>query len=461
MAVEHHPRARRAAPRAAPRAARTSPACTCSATAAGASSTSARRSRSASASPATSRNPTMYGTTALTEEIDHIEALVVVTEAEALLTEQNFIKQYKPKLQHPAARRQVVPVHRDQPRRGLPARLLHARAPQARARLLRPVLVRQARARHARPAGQDLPVPLLRGHRARPPLRLAVPGLLHQALRGALRRLRVQGGVPRGDRRRGRVPLRPLQADRARPRAQDVLRRRRARLRAGDDRAQPPAGRQARCWSASAWPRAAPAPTTRSPSPSRARRPTRRSSRSATACSRDRQSFYLENQAEQEPAIVAEEFMLQYYASALSIPPLIVVAGRRWPRARSSACWARCWPSAAAAQVEIRASERGGKRRILDLARAQRAARARPGEAQGRAPAPAARGLAERPAGRAGAGHAAGADRVLRHLARRRHAHRRLDGRVRGRRAEEERLPALHAFARSTAAMISPRWRRS
>src|SRR6478736_3194054 len=39
----------------------------------------------------------------------------------------------------------------------------------------------------------------------------------------------------------------------------------------------------------------------------------------------DRQSFYLENQAEAEPAIVAEEFMLQYYASALSIPPLIVV----------------------------------------------------------------------------------------------------------------------------------------
>src|SRR4051794_19923771 len=42
-------------------------------------------------------NPTVYGTTALTEEIDHIEYLVVVTESEALLTEQNFIKQYKPK----------------------------------------------------------------------------------------------------------------------------------------------------------------------------------------------------------------------------------------------------------------------------------------------------------------------------------------------------------------------------
>src|SRR5204862_5897898 len=32
------------------------------------------------------------------EQIDHIEALVVHTEAEALLAEQNFIKQYKPRL---------------------------------------------------------------------------------------------------------------------------------------------------------------------------------------------------------------------------------------------------------------------------------------------------------------------------------------------------------------------------
>src|SRR5688500_19426930 len=42
-------------------------------------------------------NPTMYGTTALTSEIDDIQPLVVTTEAEALHTEQNFIKQYKPK----------------------------------------------------------------------------------------------------------------------------------------------------------------------------------------------------------------------------------------------------------------------------------------------------------------------------------------------------------------------------
>src|ERR687884_2393139 len=42
-------------------------------------------------------NPTLYGSRALTDEVDHIEFLVVHTEAEALLTEQNFIRQYKPR----------------------------------------------------------------------------------------------------------------------------------------------------------------------------------------------------------------------------------------------------------------------------------------------------------------------------------------------------------------------------
>src|SRR5918911_1593831 len=42
-------------------------------------------------------NPTLYGTRALTDEVEDIETIVVATEAEALLTEQNFIKQYKPR----------------------------------------------------------------------------------------------------------------------------------------------------------------------------------------------------------------------------------------------------------------------------------------------------------------------------------------------------------------------------
>src|SRR5918995_686814 len=42
-------------------------------------------------------NPALYGTRALTDDIDHIESIAVATEAEALLTEQTFIKQYKPR----------------------------------------------------------------------------------------------------------------------------------------------------------------------------------------------------------------------------------------------------------------------------------------------------------------------------------------------------------------------------
>src|SRR3954451_6228922 len=42
-------------------------------------------------------SPTIYGTIALRDAIEHIESLVVQTEAEALLPEQNFIRQYKPR----------------------------------------------------------------------------------------------------------------------------------------------------------------------------------------------------------------------------------------------------------------------------------------------------------------------------------------------------------------------------
>jgi excinuclease ABC subunit C len=81
----------------------------------------------------------------------------------------------------------------------------------------------------------------------------------------------------------------------------------------------------------------------------------------------DRQSFYLENLAEQSPAIVAEEFILQYYASALSIPPLLVVQsslaeGSELPILEQILAERRDGP------VAFRAAERGGKRRILDLA---------------------------------------------------------------------------------------------
>ena len=60
--------------------------------------------------------------------------------------------------------------------------------------------------------------------------------------------------------------------------------------------------------------------------------------------------------------------MLQYYASALSIPPLIVVQGDAGRRAPSSSVLGELLAERRGGPVEIRASERGGKRRILDLA---------------------------------------------------------------------------------------------
>ncbi len=78
----------------------------------------------------------------------------------------------------------------------------------------------------------------------------------------------------------------------------------------------------------------------------------------------DRQSFYLENQAGRDEGEVAEEFVLQYYASALAIPPQVIV-----PRGLADV---RLIEEALAERrggpVEVRHAERGDKRRIFELA---------------------------------------------------------------------------------------------
>ncbi len=143
------------------------------------------------------------GDTRLTSRIDRIESLVTANEAEALLTEQSFIKRHRPRFNirlrddksYPYV---CVSLDEDYPRVYF-TREKHRSGP----RLLRPLLQRQAGTGDARPARQALPVPHLRGKGARPTLWQSLPRLLHQALRGALRRLHQQGGVPpqrRGDR---------------------------------------------------------------------------------------------------------------------------------------------------------------------------------------------------------------------------------------------------------------------
>jgi excinuclease ABC subunit C len=81
----------------------------------------------------------------------------------------------------------------------------------------------------------------------------------------------------------------------------------------------------------------------------------------------DRQSFYLDNEGEYGVARAGEEFLLQYYASAMSIPALIAVQGELAEGSELDVL-AEMLGERRGGPVEIRAAERGGKRRILDLA---------------------------------------------------------------------------------------------
>ncbi|HEX5194281.1 MAG TPA: excinuclease ABC subunit UvrC [Solirubrobacteraceae bacterium] len=81
----------------------------------------------------------------------------------------------------------------------------------------------------------------------------------------------------------------------------------------------------------------------------------------------DRQSFYLDNASDATIAEVAEAFVLQYYASAMTVPPLLVIQ-RELGEAESVDALADALSARRGGHVEIRASERGDKRRILELA---------------------------------------------------------------------------------------------
>ncbi|MBA2579882.1 MAG: excinuclease ABC subunit UvrC [Thermoleophilaceae bacterium] len=78
----------------------------------------------------------------------------------------------------------------------------------------------------------------------------------------------------------------------------------------------------------------------------------------------DRQSFYLENAAARDEAEVAEEFLLQYYAASPAIPPQVIV-----PRGlERTEALAEALAERRGGPVELRHAERGDKRRIFELA---------------------------------------------------------------------------------------------
>jgi excinuclease ABC subunit C len=78
----------------------------------------------------------------------------------------------------------------------------------------------------------------------------------------------------------------------------------------------------------------------------------------------DRQSFYLDNAVGGGVAEVAEAFVLQYYASAMMVPPLLIVQREVGP----VPVLAQALSDRRGGPVEVRAAERGDKRRILELA---------------------------------------------------------------------------------------------
>jgi excinuclease ABC subunit C len=78
----------------------------------------------------------------------------------------------------------------------------------------------------------------------------------------------------------------------------------------------------------------------------------------------DRQSFFLEAAGADDEATVLEQFALEYYALALAIPPLVIV-----PRGAAVGDALRdLLSSRRGSRVEVRAPERGDKRRLSELA---------------------------------------------------------------------------------------------
>jgi excinuclease ABC subunit C len=311
-------------------------------------------------------NPTTYGTTALTEEIDHIEYLVVVTESEALLTEQNFIKQYKPKFNIRLRDDKSYPyiaisLDEDFPRVYF-TREKHKRGrayfgPYSSAKRVRGTLdllgkIFLFRSCEGPEPGRHSGSPCLDyfikrcgapcvGYVSKEQYREGIDGVV-SFLSGRFKQIekdlerRMYFAAGERDYEQATVERNRLQA------VKSLLERQRvAEGGAGtyDAVAVAVDGVEANA----------------------------QVFQVRDGVLSDRQSFYLENQGEQDPAIVAEEFMLQYYASALSIPPLIVVQSAMAEGSELDVL-GQLLAERREGPVEIRASERGGKRRILDLA---------------------------------------------------------------------------------------------
>ena len=310
-------------------------------------------------------NPTLYGTTALTDEVDHIETLVVATEAEALLTEQTFIKQYKPRFNIRLRDDKSYPyiaisLDEEFPRVYF-TRERHKRerayfGPYSSAKRVRGTLdllgkIFQLRSCEGAEPGRHSGSPCLDyyikrcgapcvGYVSKEEYRRGIDGVV-AFLSGRFKQIerdleqRMYFSAGQQDYEAAALDRNRLQAVRA------LLERQRvANEGAGtyDAVAVACEGTEANA----------------------------QVFQVRDGVLSDRQSFYLDNEGEQPLAVVAEEFILQYYASALSIPSLLVVQSEL-EEGSEIEILEQILAERRGGAVEIRPAERGAKRRILDL----------------------------------------------------------------------------------------------
>lgn len=83
----------------------------------------------------------------------------------------------------------------------------------------------------------------------------------------------------------------------------------------------------------------------------------------------DRKSFHLDNLAEVSAVEVTEEFIAQYYTSGGAVPPQVIVDGAFVRGSTEMDAIQSMLENRRGAGVEIRSAERGEKRKLFDLAR--------------------------------------------------------------------------------------------
>src|SRR6476619_1180650 len=308
-------------------------------------------------------NPALYGTRALTDDIDNIESIAVATEAEALLTEQTFIKQYKPRFNIRLRDDKSYPyiaisLDEDFPRVYF-TRERHRRnrayfGPYSNAKRVRSTLdvlgkVLMLRSCTGPEPGRRSGSPCLDyyikrceapcvGYVSREDYRKSIDGVI-DFLSGRFSAIerdldaRMRAAAAAEEFEQATLERNRLRAVRS------LLERRRVTSESVgtfDAVAVAVDGRDANA----------------------------QVFQVRDGVLSDRQSFYLSNEAERELPEVTEEFMLQYYGSNTSLPALIVVQ----PQVGERPALADALGSRREGPVELRAAERGEKKRILDLA---------------------------------------------------------------------------------------------